>query len=137
MNLILTESAKSRLAFHRVRPAVARSMRETVPSRFEPMSDADVDAAVDAAFRLCQRAELVFLDELRFVCLLSTLFGHRFHLAPRYTPVTEILFDPAQTARMRRTKPMVASLVHQVWGDQQQRDTLLDVLTTQLRTVTE
>lgn len=104
MVIVLTKAAKSRLAFHRIRPATVNFMRKTAPSRFDLMNEADADAAVDAAFRLCQRSELAFQDELRFVCMISTLFGHHFYLDRRYDEISHILFNPAQMARRRRAR---------------------------------
>lgn len=138
MVIVLTKAAKSRLAFHRIRPATVNFMRKTAPSRFDLMNEADADAAVDAAFRLCQRSELAFQDELRFVCMISTLFGHHFYLDRRYDEISHILFNPAQMARRRRAETLVAPLVNAVWGyDRHQGDVFLDILIAQLRIVAE
>lgn len=137
MKLVLTEGIKSRLAFHRIRPATVRFMRQAKPVRFDPMSAADADAVVDAAFRLCRDADLVFQDELNFVCILMTLFGHRFHLDPRYQPISSILLNPEERGRKRRTEPMISPMIEKVWGTYEHRTASFEQLKAQLRIVTE
>ncbi len=133
MPMIIDSQMASRLAFHRIKARTGRYLHKQIPSRFSLMSQDDTDAFVEAAFTLCQRVELVSEEELRYVCHVMTLFGHRFYDDPRYASVSDILLDTDQQARQRRTQPLVDGLVVRLWGQEQDRRMMLSRICAELR----
>ncbi|MFV0644701.1 MAG: hypothetical protein ACK5NN_09420 [Sphingomonadaceae bacterium] len=133
MSVVVDTHMASRLAFHRIRARTGRYLHEQIPSRFSLMSREDTDIFVEIAFSLCQGAELVSEEELRYVCSVMTLFGHRFYEDPRYVSVSSILLDTDKQARQRRTRPIVEALVLKLWGQKQDRQAAMSRLCVELR----
>lgn len=132
MQIVVDSYMASRLAFHRIKARTSNYLKEENPPRFSLMSRNDTEEFVEEAFSLCQRVQLLSEEELRYVCRLMTLFGHRFYDDPRYKPVSSILLDIEQQARQRRTQPLVDDLVLKFWGHEQDRRMVLSRICTEL-----
>lgn len=130
--MLVTDQMKTRLAFHGSWSAMKTRLNAEMPTRFGPMPSDDQLDFGRAVFDLCHQYELFADDEVHTVSVLMTLFGHRFYTDPRFSTLSDIIFDMAQKARMRRVRPLVQPMLEQVWGVAQTRQTYLQNAVTEL-----
>jgi hypothetical protein len=121
----LTDGAREDLAFRKYWPDIQMRLTREIPARFDPMPRTDQAMFGQQVFHLCHKAELLMDDEIHFVAVAMTLFGHHFIADPRFFPLASLLFDQTHSARLRRARPMIAPLMAQVWGQTPMRQDAL------------
>lgn len=99
---------------------------QEMPSRFAPMPKIDRHEFMQIAFKLCESSELVFEEEYRYVSILMSLFGHRFHQDPRFQIIYKTLLNINHQNRMRQTQVFIEPLIKKVWGNSEEKKTWVD-----------